>query len=153
MSPPLKVQESTYILFTCDQRIYQKTFLRKTSKCLIFENVSKSRTFFENPALSLFYLYSPLTSCKKSENPFWKNWVTNQPIITNNTDLIVNPYIITCDQRIYQKAFLNWSCQFLTFLNIFFNSKLIDVVNDYHMMSIMMSIMIDWKTVSKVTDL
>ena len=47
--------------------------------------------FFKHPALSLFYLYSLLTSCKKSEKslePFWENCVTNQPIITNNTDII-----------------------------------------------------------------
>ena len=30
-------------------------------------NISKSRIFFKNPTLSLFYLYSPLTSYKKSE--------------------------------------------------------------------------------------
>ena len=48
-------------------------FLRKISKCLIlgqfadlFANISKLRTFFKNQALSFFYLYSPLTSCKKS---------------------------------------------------------------------------------------
>ena len=62
-------------------------------------NISKSRIFFKNPVLSLFYLYSPLTSCKKSEKslePFLRklryqptnNQPTNQPIITNNTDLI-----------------------------------------------------------------
>ena len=32
-----------------------------------FANTSKSRIFFKNPALSLFYLRSPLTSFKKSE--------------------------------------------------------------------------------------
>ena len=31
----------------------------------LFANISKSRIFFKNPALWLFYLYSPLTSCKK----------------------------------------------------------------------------------------
>ena len=41
--------------------------------------------FFKNPALSLFYLYSPLTSCKKSEKflePFLRKLCyqpTNQP--------------------------------------------------------------------------
>ena len=47
-------------------------FLRKISKCLIlgsfgdlFANIFKPRSCFKNPALSLFYLYSPLTSCKK----------------------------------------------------------------------------------------
>ena len=50
--------------------------------------------FFKNPALWLCYLYSPLTSCKKSEKslePFLRKLCyepTNQPIITNNTDLI-----------------------------------------------------------------
>ena len=29
-------------------------------------NISKSRFFLKNPALLLFYRYSPLTSCKKS---------------------------------------------------------------------------------------
>ena len=33
----------------------------------IFTNISKSIFFFKYPALSLFYLYSPLTLCKKSE--------------------------------------------------------------------------------------
>ena len=61
-------------------------------------NISKSRILFKNPTLLLFYLYSPLTSCKKSEKslePFLSkllyqpaNQPTNQPIITNNTDLI-----------------------------------------------------------------
>ena len=32
-----------------------------------FHEISKSRIFFKNPALPHFYLYSPLTSCKKSE--------------------------------------------------------------------------------------
>ena len=48
--------------------------LRKISKCLIlgqfgglFANISKSIFSFKNAVLSLFYLYSPLTSCKKSE--------------------------------------------------------------------------------------
>ena len=50
--------------------------------------------FFKNPALSLSYLYSPLTSCKKSQKslePFLRKLryqPTNRPIITNNTDLV-----------------------------------------------------------------
>ena len=32
-----------------------------------FANISKSIIFFKNPALLLFYFYSPLPSCKKSE--------------------------------------------------------------------------------------
>ena len=36
----------------------------------IFAIVSKSRIFFKNPALPLFYLHSPLTSCKISEKSF-----------------------------------------------------------------------------------
>ena len=56
----------------------------------LFANISKSTIFFKNPALRLFYHYSPLTSCKKSENSLelflWKlryqtsNEPTNQPI-------------------------------------------------------------------------
>ena len=34
-----------------------------------FANISKSRIFFKNPALWFFFLYSPLTSCKKSQKP------------------------------------------------------------------------------------
>ena len=30
-----------------------------------FSRISPNQKFFKNPALSLFYLYSPLTSCKK----------------------------------------------------------------------------------------
>ena len=30
-------------------------------------------------------------------------------------------YCIICGQRIYKKAFLNWLCQYLSFLDIFFN--------------------------------
>ena len=30
-------------------------------------------------------------------------------------------YSIICYQRIYQKAFLNWLCKYLSFLNIFFS--------------------------------
>ena len=37
-----------------------------------------------------------------------------------NKWLNVNEYnCIICDHRIYQKAFLNWLCQYLSFLNIF----------------------------------
>ena len=50
-----------------------------------FANIFKSRFFFKNPPLSLFYLFSPLTSCKKSEKslePFRRKLryqPTNQP--------------------------------------------------------------------------
>ena len=60
----------------------------------LFVNVSKSRIFFKNPALSIFYIYSPLTSCKKSEKslqPFLRKLrykPSKQPVITNNTNLI-----------------------------------------------------------------
>ena len=59
---------------------------------LFREYLHKSRIFNKNPAVWLFYLYSPLTSCKKSEKslePFLKKLhyqPTNQPIITNNTN-------------------------------------------------------------------
>ena len=57
-------------------------------------NISKSRNFFKNLALPLFDLYSLLISCKKSDKsfePFLRNLhyqTTNQPIITNNINLI-----------------------------------------------------------------
>ena len=50
--------------------------------------------FFKSPALWPFYLYSPLTSCKKSEKSFepflrkLRYLSTNQPILNNNTDFI-----------------------------------------------------------------
>ena len=59
-----------------------------------FVNISETRIFFKNPALWHFYLYSPLTSCKKSLKslePFLRKLhyqLTNQPIITKNTDFI-----------------------------------------------------------------
>ena len=92
-----------YLVLTSGQNPKKslEPFLKKISECLIlgyfgdlFANISKSRIFFKNPALSLFYLYSPLTSCKKSEKSLepllrkLRYQPTNQSIITNNTDLI-----------------------------------------------------------------
>ena len=94
----------SYLVLTSGLKSF-KLFLRKISKCVIpgylgdfFANISRSRIFFKNPALWLFYLYRPLTSCKKSEKslrPFLRKLryqptkqPTNQPIITNNTDFI-----------------------------------------------------------------
>ena len=60
----------------------------------VFANISPNQDFFKKIQLSLFYLNSPLTSCKKSEKslePFLRKLhyqPTNQPIIANNTDLI-----------------------------------------------------------------
>ena len=90
--------------------IFSSNFRSKTKKIVraIFEeNIKVSdfgliwrplEIFFKNPALSLFYLYSSLTSCKKSgksSESFLRklryqptNQLTNQPIITNNTDFI-----------------------------------------------------------------
>ena len=93
----------SYLVLTSGQKPKKslEPFLRKISKCLIlgsfgdlFANISKPRSCLKNPALSLFYLYSPLTSCKKSEKssePFLRKLhyqPTNQPIITKNTNLI-----------------------------------------------------------------
>ena len=60
--------------------------------------ISPNKEFFSKIRLSLFYHYSPLTSCKKSEKskePFLRklhyqptNQPTHQPVITNNTDFI-----------------------------------------------------------------
>ena len=56
------------------------SILRKSPKTLflglfrpLFPIFEKMRIFPKNPALSLFYIYGPLTSCKKSEK-------TNEPI-------------------------------------------------------------------------
>ena len=78
----------------------------------LFGNISKSRIFFKNPALWLFYLYSPLTSCKKSEkslepflrrlryqpssqptnyNWFWTNLETFSRISPNQDFFFKNP--------------------------------------------------------------
>ena len=75
----------SYLVLTSGQKPNKllELVLRKISKCLII----KSIIFFTNLALWLFYLYSPLTSCKKSEKslePFLRNLryqPTNQPII------------------------------------------------------------------------
>ena len=61
-------------------------FLRKISKCLIlgqfadlFAKIFKSRFFFKNPALSLFYLHNPpWKKSEKSLEPFLRNLITNQ---------------------------------------------------------------------------
>ena len=88
-----------------NQKKSLELFLKKISKCLILglfgdllANISKWRIIFKNPALSLFYLYSFLTSCKESEKSLEKflrklryqptNQPTKQLIITNHTDLI-----------------------------------------------------------------
>ena len=69
----------SYLVLTSGQKLKKpfEPFLRKISRCLIlgyfgdlFANISKSRIFFKNPTLSLSYLYSPLTSSKKSEKSF-----------------------------------------------------------------------------------
>ena len=62
----------------------------------LFHKYLQSKKFFQKSGsvIRLFYLYSSLTSCKKSENslePFLRKLryePTNQPIITSNTDLI-----------------------------------------------------------------
>ena len=96
----------SYLVLTSGQKKKKLLwpFLRKISVSdfgLIWRPFCKYlqiRNFFFNPALWLFYLYSLLTSCKKSEKslePFLRklryqrtNQPTNQPIITNNTDFI-----------------------------------------------------------------
>ena len=69
----------SYLVLTSGQKlkISLEPFLRKISKCLIlgyygdlFANISRSRIFFKNHPLWLFYFYNPLTSCKNSEKSF-----------------------------------------------------------------------------------
>ena len=70
--------------------------------------------FFKNPALWLFYLYSPLTSCKKSEKSlelFLRKpcYQTNQPTKTNlETFSRTSP-----NQEFFSKIRL---CDFSTFI-------------------------------------
>ena len=64
---------------------YQPTNQPTNANLETFSRISPNQEFFKNPALGLFYLYSTLTSCKKSEKsfePFLRNlrWQsTNQP--------------------------------------------------------------------------
>ena len=85
-----------------------KQFLspNEISKCLIlsefgdvYANISKSIFFFKNLPLSLFYLHSSVTSCKKSEKslePFLRKLrqqPTNQPNIkVSDFGLILRPF-------------------------------------------------------------
>ena len=91
---------------------------------MFFANISKSRILVKNPALSPFYLYSSLTSCRKSEKslePLLRklryqptNQPTNQPIITNRTGLIgpgwrrSNNKILKQNHRIKAKYMKLW---------------------------------------------
>ena len=84
----------SYLVLTSGQKPSKslEPFLRKISKYLIlsqfgdlFANIPKSKIFVKNLALWLFYLYSTLTSCKKSVKslePFLRKLCyqpTNQP--------------------------------------------------------------------------
>ena len=96
------------IIFSTNFRPKTKTIVRavfeKNIKVSDFGVISRPfreylqiKNFFKNAALSLLYLCSPLTSCKKPEKS-WEPFLrkpryqpiqpTNQPIITNDTDLI-----------------------------------------------------------------
>ena len=73
---------------------YQPTNQPSNANLETFWRISPNQYFFfKNRALQLFYLYSPLTSCKKSEKClelFLRKLcyqTTNQPI-TNNTNFI-----------------------------------------------------------------
>ena len=57
----------------------------------VFLWISTNQEFFSNTRMSLFYLIFPQRHAKNQKNPlsrFWENCVINQPIITNNTNLI-----------------------------------------------------------------
>ena len=69
----------SYLVLTSGQKPKKslEPFLRKISVSdfgliwrLFCENLQIKKFFFKNPALSLFYLYSPLTLCKISEKSF-----------------------------------------------------------------------------------
>ena len=63
-----------------------------------FHKYLKMKNFFKNPAVWLFYLYSPLTSCKKSEKSLevflrkLRYQPTNQPTKASNFGLIWRPF-------------------------------------------------------------
>ena len=89
----------SYLVLTSGQKPKKllEPFLRKISVWFwanleTFSRISPDQEFFfKNPALWLFHLYNPLTSCKKSDKsvePFLRK-LHYQPIITNNTDFIV----------------------------------------------------------------
>ena len=84
--------------------------------------------FFKSPALSLLYLYSLLTSCKKPEKflePFLTKLCyqpTNQPIITNNTDL-TGPHWRQSNQKL--KHILAWKLLIKTCLDVFYENGLL----------------------------
>ena len=75
-----KVSFKLKVIFSTNFRPKTKKiepFLRKISVSdfgliwrLFCENLQIKNFFFKNPALSLFYLYSPLTLCKISEKSF-----------------------------------------------------------------------------------
>ena len=84
----------SYLVLTSGQKPRKsiEPLLRKISKCQYqyqcqcqyqtFLRISPNQEFFSKILLSLFYLFSPLTSCNKSEKSwshFWKNCTTNQP--------------------------------------------------------------------------
>ena len=80
------------------------------------------KNFFKNPALSLFYLYSPLTSCKKSEKS-WESFPrkrhyqpTNQPTKYRSVWFWANLETfsrISPNQEFFSKIFLS---DFSTFI-------------------------------------
>ena len=76
--------------------------------------ISPNHFFFLNRALSLFYLYSPLTSCKKSEKclePFLRKLryqPTNQPNIkVSDFGLIWRPRKYLLNQEFFSKIWLS----------------------------------------------
>ena len=112
----------SHLLLTSDQKPKKSLglFLRKISVSdfgLIWRRLREHlqiNIFYKNPSLSLFYLYSLLTSCKKLEKslePFLRKLryqPTNQPINTNNTDVIGPRWhrsntTLQQPQRIYHK--------------------------------------------------
>ena len=115
-----------YLVLTSGQKPKKslEPFLRKILKCLIlgwfgdlFVNLSKLRIFFRNPALSLFCLYSPLTSCKKSEKSLelflrkLRYQPTNQPIIANNANFIGPGWRRT--KKKFNKKYYDWIESFI----------------------------------------
>ena len=94
-----------------------------------FSQISPNQEFFfKSPALSLLYLYSLLTSCKKPEKflePFLTKLCyqpTKQPIITNNTDL-TGPHWRQSNQKL--KHILAWKLLIKTCLDVFYENGLL----------------------------
>ena len=90
--------EGLYKCFSCYCQVGSPFALLQISFC----------HFFWKPFENILNIYSII-------------WKHSQGIIFSFYSYRVTVYWIICVQRFCQKTFLNWLCQYLSFLNIFFN--------------------------------